>query len=371
MAFMDSASQDHIFNSFTTTKKEEWLKAAQHELDGANPFQKLVFEKGGLTILPYYDEQDISTKEHFQLKPSTHEFLGARAWYNMPAIDVNGETESHQKALSELNSGADGIIFNIKTTTTDVPALLNEIAWPYCAISITGDISEQLLSRIHAHAIEKKYDVATLTGCVFRNKPFGNEFGSFKLFENWNNFHPFGIKVEKKESIAEEIATALAQAVRQFDFLTDKGFSLRQTLQGQAFYVQIDTDFFLNIAKLKVLRILWHNLAVSFDAHSDVATFIHVNSSSWIKKEYQPNGNLLKCTTAALSAILGGCDAVTIDPEEDNNTMMARVARNVSSVLREESHLSKVADPTAGSYYLETLVDQLTESAWKKFQEII
>ena len=79
---------------------------------------------------------------------------------------------------------------------------------------------------------------------------------------------------------------------------------------------------------------------------------------------------MLKSTSAALAAILGGCDALTVQPENEN-PMMARIARNVSSILREESHLSKVADPTAGSYYLESLTNQLAINAWKKFQNII
>ena len=168
---------------------------------------------------------------------------------------------------------------------------------------------------------------------------------------------------------AEEIATALAQVVRQIDFLTDRGVPLRLALQVPAFQVNVDIDFFLNIAKLKVIRILWHNVVKSFDALADVPIYIHACSPVWSKNEYQPNGNMLKGTTAALSAILGGCDALTILPEDSNNSTMSRVARNVSSIIREESQLSKVSDPTAGSYYLESLINQLSIESWQLFQK--
>ena len=73
---------------------------------------------------------------------------------------------------------------------------------------------------------------------------------------------------------------------------------------------------------------------------------------------------MLKSTTAAMAGILGGCDALTIEPEDRNHAMMSRIARNVSNVLREESFFSKVADPFAGSYFIEDLSKQLTEAAW-------
>ena len=365
---MDSASSDHIFNSFTPATKDDWLKAAQFELDGANPFQKLTSEKDGLVILPYYDEHDTVSTSRFHLKASSNEFLGARAWHNMPILTVGNESESNRRALSELNSGADGIILNITSPKTDITALLEGIEWPYCAISFSGNISDQFLNTLHDYAVEKKFDVGTMTGCVFRNGPFENE-DSLKLFASWKNFHPLGIEMTKKESAAEEIASALAQAVKQIDFLTDKGLSPKQVVGAHAFYVPTGKDFFITIAKLKVLRMLWYNVAIQFGNQSPVPIFIHASSAPWIRKEYQPNSNLIKSTTAALSAVLGGCDALTIIPEESNNLKMERIARNVTSVLREEAQLARVADPTAGSYYLESLIDQLAEQAWRSFQK--
>ncbi len=364
---MDSTSPDHIFNSFPAATKEDWLKAAKLELGGADPFQKLTREIAGLTILPYDDERDVSI-DRFQLKAAANEFLGARAWHNMPFIAVTSESESNRRALSELNSGADGIIFNITNPKTDISALLEKIEWPYCAISFSGTISDQFLNSLHDYVVEREFDVGTLTGCIFGSRLFENK-SILRLLGSWSSFHPLGIEMTEKESPSEEIASVLVQAVKQIDFLTDSGISPKQALKAQAFHLPIGEDFFITIAKLKVLRLLWNNVATQFGNQSPVPTFIHSSSMPWTRKEYQPNSNLIKSTTAALSAILGGCDALTIIPEENNNLMMERIARNVSSVLREESQLSRVADPTAGSYYLESLIDQLAEQAWKSFQK--
>ena len=365
---MDSASSDHIFNSFTASTKEDWLKAAKLELDGADPFQKLTQENSGLTILPYYDERNVSI-DRFQFKAAANEFLGARAWHNMPLIAVTSESESNRRAISELNSGADGIFFNITNSKTDITALLEKIEWPYCSVSFLGNISDQFLNSLHDYVVERKFDVATLNGCIFGDRLFENGLETFKLFESWSNFHPLGIEITEKESPAEEIGTALAQAVKEIDFLTENGISSKKAMQAHAFHMPIGEDFFITIAKLKVLRILWYNVSLQFGIQSPVPTIIHATSMPWIRKEFQPNSNLIKSTTAALSAILGGCDALTIIPEESDNTMMERVATNVSSVLREEAQLSRVADPTAGSYYLESLIDQLAGQAWRSFQK--
>jgi methylmalonyl-CoA mutase len=72
-----------------------------------------------------------------------------------------------------------------------------------------------------------------------------------------------------------------------------------------------------------------------------------------------------------MAAIAGGCDSITIEPEDATNETMNRMARNVSSILRDESHFSKVADPTAGSYYIDSLTEQLSEKAWSKFQSLM
>ena len=100
---MNSTSPDPIFNSFSAATKDDWLKAAQLELGDTNPFQKLTFEKENLTFLPYYDQHDHDVNKFNQLRPSSNEFLGSRAWHNMPLVNVNLES----KAMS-VGSGQDG-----------------------------------------------------------------------------------------------------------------------------------------------------------------------------------------------------------------------------------------------------------------------
>ena len=114
--------------------------------------------------------------------------------------------------------------------------------------------------------------------------------------------------------------------------------------------VETGNDFFLEIAKIKALRLL--TLGKKLTIHSHVTPFIH--------QAYQPHGNMISSTTRALSAVLGGCDVLTVHSEDDNSTGN-RIARNISLVLREESHIAATADTTAGSYYIDSLVQQIVE----------
>ncbi len=131
-----------------------------------------------------------------------------------------------------------------------------------------------------------------------------------------------------------------------------------------AIRVSINEDFFLSIAMLRALRLVWSQWLTAI-GQKESPLHLHVCSPAWTSQNYEPHGNMLKGTTAAISAILGGCDALTIDPGEFDSNMTVRAARNISNVLREEAHLSKVADPIAGSYFVDHLTQEIASTAWK------
>jgi len=126
----------------------------------------------------------------------------------------------------------------------------------------------------------------------------------------------------------------------------------------------VGSNHFMEVAKLRSARRLWKGVAEAFGASGDVR--IHARTAGENKTLYDPHVNMLRVTTEALSAIVGGCDSLTITPCGFD----AHLAENVHHVLREESHLDKVQDPGAGSYYVEALTDALSAEAWALFQTI-
>jgi methylmalonyl-CoA mutase len=199
-------------------------------------------------------------------------------------------------------------------------------------------------------------------GCIFYRQPKNI---TQLLKSTAPTFVTTGICITPNTNPVDELANALEAGVTLLDTFTDQGLSPDAIANQIAFHFQIDTDFFLSIAKLKALRKCWATILQAYNV-SAVQVNIHASSQAWLKESFQPHGNLIKSTTAALAAIAGGCNYLTVQPESDEEPGN-RAGRLVSAVLREESHLSRVADPTAGSYYLESLIDQLAEKSWQRF----
>jgi len=123
----------------------------------------------------------------------------------------------------------------------------------------------------------------------------------------------------------------------------------------------------VEVCRLRSIRLAWKR-ALNHLNLPDTQLFIHACSPAWYPENFQPHGNMLKATNTAMAAILGGCDILTIDPEDAANDMMRRVARNIGNILREESHFNKVADPLAGAYLVDELTRQLTDELWKTIE---
>jgi len=147
----------------------------------------------------------------------------------------------------------------------------------------------------------------------------------------------------------QELAFALAEAIERIE---------------PEFVFAVGSNYFFEIAKLRAARLLWAQAAVALAV--DPTAKIHVRTSRRNKSVYDPYTNLLRVTTEAMSAAIGGADTLTVEAFG----FSPHLAVNVQRVLREESHVDAVADPSAGSYYIESLTDALARAGWKLFQEV-
>jgi methylmalonyl-CoA mutase len=130
----------------------------------------------------------------------------------------------------------------------------------------------------------------------------------------------------------------------------------------------------MEIAKIRCARNLWSTLAEAYGMpNSQISLKIHSTTSQWNLTIYDPHVNMLRGTTEAMSAVLGGADSLSVLPFDyaygHTTEFSDRIARNVQIILREEAYLDRVADPAGGSYYVEFLTDSLGEKAWALFQE--
>jgi methylmalonyl-CoA mutase len=356
---------------FAFPSYEDWLEAARQELEGADPIEKLTIKKGNLVIEPFYTSVQKQRENQLPLRASVNPYQGARSWTNTPKILVTDEKKANEIALSYLNSGAEGILFECPSREIDPVLLLKQISLVDCSVSFLLSGTHHAWITKFQQLAESDFNVTEIKGGFFwRSIP--DQFADIaQRFTSWPQFNALGIIVEPQEDPAVEIGHCLKKAAMLVNESLEKNIEAQIVLDQISFSVSVGTDFFLEIAKLKSLRHLWTQVRGAYDVNSAKPLHIHVTSPVWINDKFQPHGNLIKSTTASMAAIAGGCDSITVEPEDATNETMNRMARNVSSILRDESHFSKVADPTAGSYYIDSLTEQLSEKAWSNFQSLM
>ncbi|MEU6251195.1 methylmalonyl-CoA mutase family protein [Streptomyces sp. NPDC047043] len=175
-------------------------------------------------------------------------------------------------------------------------------------------------------------------------------------------------------SAAQELGASLATGVAYLRELTGAGLSVEQACAQLEFRYAATADQFLTIAKLRAARRLWARIAEACGAPGAGAQVQHAVTSPVMMSRRDPWVNMLRTTVATLAAGAGGADSVTVLPFDDAlglpDAFARRIARNTSTILIEESHLSRVIDPAGGSWYVERLTDELAHAGWEFFRSI-
>ncbi|MFI5306240.1 MAG: methylmalonyl-CoA mutase family protein [Polyangiales bacterium] len=176
-------------------------------------------------------------------------------------------------------------------------------------------------------------------------------------------------------SAAQEIGYALATAVSYLRWLTEAGLSVADASSQLAFSVVVGSDFFMEIAKLRALRQCWSSVVAACGGDGDAQRCtLHVTTSTRTKTVRDPFVNILRETTEAFAAAVGGADAITTAGFDrlrgPSDALGRRVARNLQVILDEEAHVSRVADAAGGAWYVEALTSQLAELGWQELQTI-
>ncbi|MEM9663855.1 MAG: methylmalonyl-CoA mutase family protein [Bacteroidota bacterium] len=182
---------------------------------------------------------------------------------------------------------------------------------------------------------------------------------------------------EAGATTTQTLAFILGAVVDQFDALTDLGAEAAALAGHLHVTVPVGSHYFLELAALRALRLLLGQVLAAYpgaSAEEADRVQIEVTTSRWEQTRFAPHLNLLRATTQAMAAILGGCDVLRIHPYDALSTSAsaegARLSRTLHHLLRHEAHLGAVADPAAGAYYLEQATHQLAAAAWSLFQEI-
>jgi methylmalonyl-CoA mutase len=174
--------------------------------------------------------------------------------------------------------------------------------------------------------------------------------------------------LEAGADAVQQLGIALASGVEKLEQLYDDR-PVDVAAREMQFVFAVGSTYFFEIAKLRAARMVWAHAVAAFGPvdRDSCRMNLHVRTSRLNKSFYDPYTNVLRVTTEAMSAAIGGCETLTVQPFAFDE----HVALGVQRVLAEEAHLNAVADPAGGSYYIEALTAALAREAWKLFQRIV
>lgn len=373
-------NKTNLFAEFKPISKEKWRAQAIADLKGKD-FEQLMWHTEGLEIQPFYTKEDLEGVPQGGLHP----FLCSNAtinvpnegriWQNLVKVPVHDSNQANNEALYALNHGADGIIFEIVGEAPEFDLLLKDLVLNSCAVYFTGNDNVMLpfQTYIENHSLSKQQ----LNGgflCSSSAKESDIVLKKNAAFKKL--FIDNRLPVSEENNI-EQLVTTLLQAVKVMDEFTDKGIDPDIILDNFIIYFEIGSSYFKEMAKLRACRILMAGVAAAYQLRDYPATNLHIHCEISGKHlpQTEPYNNMLRNTTGAMAAILGGCNSLYIPPheygEENNPSFSTRIASNISLILKEEAHFDKVSDPAAGSYYIENLTTLFVEKAWEQFLTLI
>jgi methylmalonyl-CoA mutase len=363
---------------FPPANKQSWLQQVTKDLKGAaiEPVIQWEFEKGlQAEALLFPDEATIYAYQ--QVLAVQNPNVAMHSWRNRMEIILSEETIANKIALESLNQGIEEIAFVLdskQTEKVDFALLLQDILLQYCAISfeIVGNIPN-FMERYLEYVKTQNVDYQSLSGSI----SLQNESSFYYHAGLGIGFKTVVLKnIATEDENSEQIANILTQLQT---YLTQN--SLENNLQNCSpknifdslqVDIQIKNLYFIEIAKLRALRLLLLQMAMLYGVELEAyqltvhaKTTLQTSNSNKIKDE---NQNLLSNTTQAMSAIMGACAILTITPHSTEKPSFSnRIARNIANLLREESYLDKVLEVANGAYYIEQVTDRIAEKAWNFF----
>ncbi len=180
---------------------------------------------------------------------------------------------------------------------------------------------------------------------------------------------------EAGASDVQDLAYGLASGVAYLRALTAAGLSIDEACEQIAFTIPVSCDQFASIAKLRAARRLWARVTEAVGASERAqAAYLHARSDDRMMTRRDPWVNMLRTTVAGFAAAIGGAEVITLQPFDAAlgapDELARRIARNTQIMLLEETHLARVIDPAGGSWYVESLTEEMALAAWSAFQAI-
>jgi methylmalonyl-CoA mutase len=394
-------------DDFPPTSTEAWEEKIQSDLKGADYQKKLIWRTiEGFSVRPYYRLEDLKTITHLKVHPGEYPWVRSKKdrdndWYVRQDIDASEDAAgANKQALDVLNRGVESLGFKLNSLQAikkeDLEALLKDICIPaiqcnFEAGSRSAEVVDFLKDKLKKEGIGsselkggvdfKPLDALNRTGRYYESEQhdFDQAADLIRNSEDLYNFAVIEIDGATLHNAGatnvQELGYVLAMGNEYLARLTDRGLTVDQVAPRLRFKLGIGPAYFLEMAKLRAARMLWARVVQAYEPKDEASTRmqIHAETSRWNQTVYDPYVNMLRGTTEAMSAALGGTDSMSVTPYdapfEKPTGFAQRMSRNTQIILKEEANFDKVVDPAGGSYYIENLTQSIGDHAWKLFQE--
>ncbi|MFN4025334.1 MAG: methylmalonyl-CoA mutase family protein [Hyphomonas sp.] len=398
-------------SAFPEATEADWLSAVEKALKGKGVETLTRKTADGIGIRALYRESDFAAAEDPLGMPGEAPFLRGKTaapdkwlpWDIRQLFTHPSAEETNAEILRDLERGVSSVELRVDASGSDGIQLCTAEDFATALAGIDAAIAEVALDSVssgglHEAALLAEWgqaqpDPAKLK-LSFNMNPLGalartgrteggldtafDEAASFagamvRAFPDANQWRMDGAMVhEAGGSEAQELGAMIASAIdtaRRLDGMV----SLKNVTRRMSFAVALDANYGIGIAKLRAARRLWARCLEALGQDAAPMKLQAITSARMLTK-YDPWTNILRNTAAAFAGAVGGADILTVRafnealglPEE----LGRRIARNTQIIAMEESQLGRVADPTGGAWFTETLADDLAKAAWAEFQQI-
>jgi methylmalonyl-CoA mutase len=392
-------SNKHLFSDFPDISTERWEEKIRTDLKGADYERTLIWQSDeGIAVKPYYRSEDLQDLSYLDaLGELRHRADSPNGWTICQDIAPGRDlTRANERIKTALKGGAQSVRIHLERAPMPGKAMLKQLFE-----GVRLDATEMIFQGyLGADSLYKDYmDLATEKGIypaklhgVLGADPIGKMAATGVPLAITGTLGNLLTRVAEQtpamrtitvngallqnagSNLVQELAFALAMANEYLSKLSDQGIEALQIIQQMQLELASGANYFMEIAKIRALRLLWKTVCKAYGVDPlEGKIRIHSTTSQWNMTLYDPHVNLLRGTTEAMSAIQGGADLISVlpfdHPHMESNEFSDRIARNTQIILRDEAYLDRVADPAAGSYYIENLTDSIAGLAWELFQE--
>ncbi|MBI2308089.1 MAG: methylmalonyl-CoA mutase [Rhodocyclales bacterium] len=410
---------------------DAWQKAAAKSAPGGDVDNLNWITPEGIAVKPLYTKQDVADLPYADTLPGFAPYLrgpqatmyAARPWTIRQYAGFSTAEASNAFYRKALAAGGQGVsvAFDLAThrgydsdnarvvgdvgkagvaidSVEDMKILFDGIPLDKISVSMTMNgavlpilagyivaaeeqgVKQELLSGTIQNDILKEFMVRNTY--IYPPKPsmkiIADIFGyTAQHMPKFNSISISGYHIQEAgANQAIELAFTLADGMEYVRTGVASGMDVDTFAGRLSFFWAVGMNFYLEIAKMRAARLLWHRIMSGFNAKSPKSMMLrtHSQTSGWSLTEQDPYNNVVRTTIEAMAAVFGGTQSLHTNALDEAIALptefSARIARNTQLIIQEETHICNVVDPWAGSYMMEKLTQDMADKAWGIIQEI-